>query len=984
MRYVNQVRSVINSLAVQISTQPYANLVDDSFNRPNPCSLGAKSSCITIKGEAIEVIWSTVSSDNPAHVILTGQAIVNSDTSLKVTRTISPVSTQWMGSSGVINLTLNGASYSNNIYLLDSYGNVVTFGVPVNNFISLDVNALTCSNSHPCRLALTPSGSYTYAEYSLDPLNALGQSSKIVYSGDVLNIDVKINSLSNLTLAVKAINPDGRSTSPSLLHTLCLTLKFNDSISDRYVNSCNDKYPDKILFNTYQPYPSKPNNLLAIPNGTQFTVLTEKPGAACKPLGLSFYKNTWTSSVKECSSYTWGIPSSIDSSGTLYPFSLNTFTYPSTPTTYTVIYSTEAYPAAGFSGDNQWSYPRVARSCSVNSSCLPVSTNLEVTSCSNTYCFSSSNLPPVVTAPLIGAKQLLSLYSTTSSGTFNLTIKNLTAYSDSSTQIILKSAPDNASLTFNGSYLTDNQSITSFTGSEYQLELGYTSLNTKSFGEVVLEIKDRNSDSLITIPLSSSSVPVTVEPVLVDATQSLSSVLSYKIIGSDGNYLSGVSLTSQNLNGINLSTNTVSNSGGTVLLDASLASPVTGLSNVTVNLNKTYSGTTLSNAISIPIVVNPGLNSLKLSSTKININGTSTVSVSALDFTNNPLANQLVSFTILDNNQQSYDLLKYKPSSCITDSNGVCSVLLTASNLALAGTYKIVASSIGQSANLNINLSSRVSLFNLSNLTVLQNNSTKGVLILSNASGQPLSSHSATFDLPEGLTISTSGSSDSKGKILVTLTAGASANVGVNKVTVTSGGHSQDFTVLVQPKIARVTTSDLNLNQGEPLTVSLVAYDANNQPAKFADITINPYGLISPLIIKTDANGRAIFDISNSLTSLSTHTLTLSSSGETITTLNVNLVPQGFKISVDSTLNRGVSEQDLVVTLLNNAQPDSNTKVKIESLSKYATVTNPTLTTNSSGQVTFKITTSSKASGYLKFNINYNNHTITRSIWVKP
>ena len=113
-----------------------------------------------------------------------------------------------------------------------------------------------------------------------------------------------------------------------------------------------------------------------------------------------------------------------------------------------------------------------------------------------------------------------------------------------------------------------------------------------------------------------------VEPVLVDATQSLSSVLSYKIIGSDGNYLSGVSLTSQNLNGINLSTNTVSNSGGTVLLDASLASPVTGLSNVTVNLNKTYSGTTLSNAISIPIVVNPGLNSLKLSSTKININGT--------------------------------------------------------------------------------------------------------------------------------------------------------------------------------------------------------------------------------------------------------------------------------------------------------------------------------------------------------------------------
>lgn len=229
MRYVNQVRSVINSLAVQISTQPYANLVDDSFNRPNPCSLGAKSSCITIKGEAIEVIWSTVSSDNPTHVILTGQAIVNFDTSLKVTRTISPGSSQWMGSSGVINLTLNGASYSNNIYLLDSYGNVVTFGVPVNNFISLDVNALTCSNSHPCRLALTPSGSYTYSDYSLDPLNALGQSSKIVYSGDVLNIDVKINSLSNLTLAVKAINPDGRSTSPGLLDTLCLTLKFKGS-----------------------------------------------------------------------------------------------------------------------------------------------------------------------------------------------------------------------------------------------------------------------------------------------------------------------------------------------------------------------------------------------------------------------------------------------------------------------------------------------------------------------------------------------------------------------------------------------------------------------------------------------------------------------------------------------------------------------------------------------------------------------------------
>ena len=206
LRYENQVRSQLSSLANQIATQSYQSLADASFTRPFSCSLGAKSSCLKIGGKDVEILWDSIEFENPDFVHLTGQTIVDGDVSLKIERDVTPLLSNWANSSGNINLNIIGGNFTGSIYLMDSNNKVLASNQAINNSVAFNVTSLTCSNAHPCYLALSPSGSLTYNNFSLDPISAVGASSKIVYSGQDLSIDVKVNPISKLTVNLSALN----------------------------------------------------------------------------------------------------------------------------------------------------------------------------------------------------------------------------------------------------------------------------------------------------------------------------------------------------------------------------------------------------------------------------------------------------------------------------------------------------------------------------------------------------------------------------------------------------------------------------------------------------------------------------------------------------------------------------------------------------------------------------------------------------------
>ena len=981
LRYENNLRSILNSLAVQISSQPYQSLADGSFTRPSACSIGGLSSCLTIRGESVEIIWQSIEHTNPDYVTLTGQTIVNNDTTLKISKVVIPSPNSWNSGSGTLNLNISGVNYTSPIYLMDSGNKILASGIPTNSTLSLQLSNSLCTNNHPCFLALTPNGSFSNSGYTLDASNALGASSKIVYSGGDLDIDVRINTISKLTLDVSAINGDGRQEPPSKLNTLCLVLKFNDSVTDRYVTKCNSIYPNKIVFDRFTPNLNKPNIELGIPSNANYSILSDIPGKKCSNPGLSFYVNSWTPKVDECLSYTWGNPSSITKSSSIYPFTNNSFTYPTSDETLGVLYSSEAYPASGFTGDSLWAYPRLARSCALSSTCLPTTENLEVTKCANTYCLSSKKLAPLISGPLLGSNKLLSLYSTNSTGVFALNLRNPGANSDSTTTITLKKAPDNAQLIFNGNYLGDNQVITTFTGAAYTLSLDYTALQSRSYSNITIELKDNDSISTTTIPLSSVSVPYKANPIVIDAKQSTTKSLRYAIIGTDGEFLSGVSLQSQDVNSISLTNLLNSDSSGEILISAALASPLSGYRSVNATFSKNYSGTNLTNQLALPVLIAPGLSALKISVTKLTVKGTATASASATDFSGNPLPDQLIDFTSSSGSGSSY--INFKPSSCLTDSLGTCSVLAVADLSAPPGSYTLTASSEGISDSKTISLEARASIFNLSTVRLLQNSSTKAVLLLADATGAPLPSQSVNVTLPTGLSVVSSGPSDSKGKVTLTFTASAQAEVGVNRINISAGALEQDFTVLVQPKISKISLSDLNLRDGTSLPVQLYAYDINDKPAAYADITITPYGLIAPLIIKTDKNGRALFSISNGLIAQNIHTLTFSANSEIIEIFNVNVISGSIDFNITSDLVPNSANQDLVVSITNNGSPYTNLKVKLIPVSKTLSVVSDKLTTNSLGQVTFKVNLSPRATGYVKFDIEFDSQKISKSVWIK-
>ncbi|MFM7088390.1 MAG: type II secretion system protein, partial [Candidatus Paceibacterota bacterium] len=186
MRFERQVSGVMQSYVDQVASSSYQSIFTGDFARPAPCNYDYLSTCFSIWGRDVEVSWGTEpladplnkSNDGSLAVKIVASAEIKNDI-LEIEKVVVAPNGAWLGSDGVHRVDVSG-EYDGVLYLVNQSGSTVSSGSIVNGSIFFRTSSSLCSSSNPCRVALTPEGSYLYNGYGIDAKSAVGEVGKIV------------------------------------------------------------------------------------------------------------------------------------------------------------------------------------------------------------------------------------------------------------------------------------------------------------------------------------------------------------------------------------------------------------------------------------------------------------------------------------------------------------------------------------------------------------------------------------------------------------------------------------------------------------------------------------------------------------------------------------------------------------------------------------------------------------------------------------
>lgn len=967
-RLERQVRSVVGSMVDQVAGAPYAQLAQGSFVRPEACPDDAKRTCTTVWGRDIQVAWSTTLSTSPDRVTITAVTETVKNRTITLHRIVAAPAAGWAEGNVSVRVTVSGDGYTGHLYVADRAGSVIGDGTIENGIALISVPDASCTSKYPCRLALSPAGGAVSGVWGLDPVTVLGSGGYIVTSEGTTDVSAVVTRDDRVVVKLRATNPDGRQAAPSVAGSVCLSAIFNDGVGSRRVQKCNDTLPDRIVFSSYRPDPARPELSLALPRGAVVSFGVDGNSGTCPMVegAKVFIDGEWQESGSECTSWTWGTPSTIVVGST--ESALNAFAHGvNGETVLTAVWAgSSARPATGYEGQSIWAKPRDARACAVSSGCVAQSAP-EPTQCPGQHCRSSAHSGPQLVSLLTGSRNIYSVQGTAGTeNAFVLAVNSSDVGDDDTTVVELVTAPSAGSVKLStGTTLVAGATVASFTGSDHSIPLVWAAPGSASATSIRLRLSNTNGSTDVNVSLSTIIAPWLVEAEPLDLAQGMTGTSSVTVIGTDGELFTGATVAGTGPSGVTVGTG-VTGSTGTAEISVGVGSASAGTSTISFSASATVSGVQRTRTGSGILFVRSSAARLTITPTSVGTNGSGSVLVAAVDAVGNPARSTTVEFAV-SRNGAAVTNVHARPGGCVTDTSGICSVLLVADPGALPAVYDLLATSGSTSDTGLFTVAASARSITVGRASVAQGGSSKVTVTVSDAAGSPLSGQTVTLTTPTGLTASVSGTTDNLGRAVVTITATNAATIGPNTISVSSGGAEQVGNVNVTAKITSIRWKDgtMSVPTGSVVSVSLTAYDGADQPAASVSLSLIPDGIVVPSVVRTDRAGVASFTISVSAAApAGQRSFAVSYDGSTVDVVTVNVVKGVGKVLATNTLQASGVTQNLNLRLTDNAGGAlSGVSMSLLSTTKGLTLGKTTVKSGADGMVTVPVTVRSDLAG---------------------
>jgi prepilin-type N-terminal cleavage/methylation domain-containing protein len=911
-RFEREARGAMTSLVDQVATGSLTDLVDGSFLRPQACPQDAFSSCVTIQDRVLEIRWTTQVTNRGA---VMSSVLVQANTELPDERVISAARTivipaGFSSTDAQLRVRTSGITYTGLLHLITAGGSSIA-SAPVSDGVALiTAPERSCTTQKPCRVAMTPTGGWsvgataTSDAVTVDATTAIGPAGRVVLdSNTIVETSVVLRRGAVLDVKLYARNSDGRTAAAVDLGSVCLWATFNDGVANRSVPACNTELADRVSFVRYAPESSAPDKTLLIPTNTTVELRTDRASGGCPALsGMRGWSTPGWVETAVCTSHTWGKPSTLLQGSTSSPFEGSDVELDTARTTVRATWEgTGARPASGYTGEPLWGKPRNILSCATSKSCLPVTTAPELADCPDEHCRSDRNFKPRLVSPATGTLQVNTVSRTgTQPVTFTLAFSDADAVIGATSSVALVAAPSNGVLSIAGSSLVGPGPVTSFIGKTGAVTAVYTPTGVGSaLDTFTLRLVDADGAWVTTtIGVAAGVAPWLIDAEGVSARQGSTANFPVTVYGTDGEVLSGVTLSVEAPTGL---------IGTQASPDVAVSTDASGRENPGLVLDTIRAGRysvvisatsgSVTRRVSAPLYVIGAPASLELSVAAVGQEASSAATVSVRDRAGSALAGVLVDFAVQSGGVTSL-LVTPKPGACVTNTEGFCSVLVTAAANATAGAYTLSAST-GTSGNaVGLTLISASRTFNVNSVaqrlviteaTVTQGSSATLEVRLSDGAGTPVPGVQITATGPNGLTFN-AATTDSKGVARLTMSASTSMTSGAKTVTVTAGTVDGQGVVRVVGRVVEIVAPSVSVDQGAAVGIEFKLFDVNGAKIANRALTFNGGDLVVSTQATSDANGVVRVVV--------TAPLTAGAGDRIVAVLEENLVVGGITVEV--------------------------------------------------------------------------------------
>ena len=913
-RFEAEARSALTSLVDQVATGSLADLIDGSFPRPEVCPQDAFSSCVTVQERILEIRWSTEVTNSGSAI---SSLLVQANSQLPDQRIITAartiiIPTGFSTTNAQLRVRTSGIAYSGLLHLITSGGSSIASSPVVDGVTILSAPERSCTAQKPCRVALTPNGgwsvgaSVTGNAVTIDASTAIGPSGRVILDANtIVETSVVLRQGASLDVALLARNPDGRSSVAADLGSICLWATFNDGVANRSIAACNTELSDRVSFSQYAPESTTPDKMLLIPTNTTIQLHTDRPSGGCPSLkGMLGWSTAGWVQAAVCTSHTWGTPSTLLQDSVSTTFEGSSLVLSGSKNSVQAIWEgSGARPASGYTGEPLWGKPRNTLSCSSTKSCSPVITIPEINACPNEHCRSDRNFKPRLTAPVTGTLQVHTISRTDNQPvSFTLSFSDADALIDAVTSVALVAMPTNGVLSINGVPITSPAPLASFIGETGSVSALYTPTGSGSILDTfTIRIVDSEGDWVTnTIGIAAGVTPWLIEVEGITSRQGATANFPSTIYGTDGEPLSGVTLS------ISAPSGTV---GSQASPDLSVLSNSQGRGSPGLVLDTIRSGRysvtitatldSVTRRASAPLYVFGSPASLQLSVASVGQGSTAAASVSLRDRAGEALAGVLVDFSIQSGGLTA-SLLTPKPGACVTNAQGFCSILISAAANAAAGSYTLSAST-GASGNdilSTVISTSRTFAVNsvaqrltIAEATITQGSTSILEVRLSDGAGSVLPGVQISASAPTGLTFS-SATTDSSGLARLAFSASSSISSGAKTITVNAGSVEGQGVIRVVGRVSEIVAPISTVDQGSAIGIEFKLFDVNGSKIANRTLTFNGGDLIVSNSSTSDANGIVRLVV--------TAPLTAGAGDRIISVLEDNLVVGGVTVEVTS------------------------------------------------------------------------------------
>jgi len=966
-RLENALSGRLRSLTAVVSSGSYDAVAAGTFVRPSPCDQAAHMSCVTVMGRDFVVSWSvtadaddlSASSEDPAGLRVSASSSMPDGSIVSASRYVSPGNLGGVG-RGLLRVRVDGQALASPLYLLKTDGSVAAAALPVAGRAAMRAPATDCTTTAPCRIALDPSGGLLLETVGLHPASAL--TPVVLSDAATSEVSVVVEPIRTLTVALLAVNPDGRMAWADDAGSVCLYLELEVSGALLSEPACNTADADRVVFSSV----STVHGPAPIPGTSTLDVRTDPSTGPCAAAGQFGWSAAWVPSAV-CTGWTWGSFSELRPGVTGFGAPVSGVVLgDATSTYYTATWTSPSdtalgLPAAGWNGDPLWENPRDVPTCAAGGSCVPPALSPE-SSCPGEHCNHTGGNAPVLVSPALGTYMLPSVDLSGGTSTVVDLAFDDNDGGDSLTVTVVESP---IWISSGGSALTPGVVLVAGAAGSAVVSVTADPPASDSAGELVLSVSDGDAEREVAV-LFAPDLPERVGLFVlgpVSVRQGASVTSRVLVVDAAGEPEDALAVAFALPTGVTAS-DPVSGGDGwfTFSFSAPTAPAGTGSFSVT------------SGAVSVeqPFTVLATSGSVSAVSGPVAQGGNVTVTFTVLDRSGVPHVGAHV-WAGLSSASGSWPLgLRFSPRGCVTGAAGTCQVLLLVADTAATGSFTLSAAVNGAASTSSLTVSPSVFSAVSSELSVEQGGTGEFSFTVFDGRGDPAAAVPVSLSSPSmGVTLPASVTTDGSGSATVTVTVSASAVPGAATVLLSAGAGSITKTFEVVSGIASVDVpaSSVAVAQRGVTTVTVTARNSLGSPVAARVLTLTPpAGIYAPATVYTLADGTATFTVSAAEDrALGSVSIGVSYQGTSLGSVPITVLPGVGSIEVSGSLTPSAVTSVTVLVKNGVGLPLSGRSVSVRAADSRLSVAPAAVTTDSSGLASFSVTTGPVPAGMYRF-----------------